>query len=141
VPKRDRTFLARTPMLALTVRQPWAWAIMAGWKRVENRSWRTAVRGRIYVHAGRLDDAPGLDSFRGICEPLHVAPPPFETLPTRAIIGSVEIVDCVPFETISDPWASGPWCFVLRDPHPCRTILARGYSRFWEAKCHIQRNG
>lgn len=29
---------------ALTVRQPWSWAIAEGWKPVENRTWKTGYR-------------------------------------------------------------------------------------------------
>jgi hypothetical protein len=118
-------------VLALTVRQPWAWAIIAGFKSVENRRWKTAVRGRILVHAGRLDEPDALDSFLSICEGSQTTPPPFQFLPTRTIIGSVEIVDCLPFERVNDPWATGPWCFVLRCPRPCGAIPACGFPRFW----------
>lgn len=36
-------------MRILSVRQPWAWALVDGWKDVENRSWRTAYRGPIAI--------------------------------------------------------------------------------------------
>lgn len=39
-------------MKALSIRQPWADAIMAGWKTVENRTWDTAHRGTLAVHTG-----------------------------------------------------------------------------------------
>jgi ASCH domain-containing protein len=39
-------------MPALSIRQPWAWAICAGCKDVENRSWNTKHRGPFVVHAG-----------------------------------------------------------------------------------------
>ena len=39
-------------ILALTVQQPWAWAIAEGLKPIENRSWRTNYRGLIAIHAG-----------------------------------------------------------------------------------------
>ena len=39
-------------MKALTVRQPWAWAIVHAGKRIENRTRRTNFRGRFYIHAG-----------------------------------------------------------------------------------------
>lgn len=39
-------------MYALTIKQPWASAIMAGLKRVENRTWRTDYRGPLAIHAG-----------------------------------------------------------------------------------------
>src|SRR3972149_1615669 len=35
----------------LSIRQPWAWAISEGRKKVENRTWRTSYRGVVYIHA------------------------------------------------------------------------------------------
>ena len=32
-------------MKILSVRQPWAWLIVAGHKDIENRKWRTSYRG------------------------------------------------------------------------------------------------
>lgn len=133
MPKRNNTILAQHSQLALTIRQPWAWAIMAGFKTVENRSWKTSVRGRILVHAGRLDDELAIDSFLRICERLTITTPPFRTLPTRVIVGSVEITNCLPVEKLIDPWAFGPWCFLLRDPQPRQTIVSRGFARFWRS--------
>lgn len=46
-------------MYALTVKQPWASAIMAGLKRVENRTWRTDYRGPLAIHAGSSIDPAG----------------------------------------------------------------------------------
>ena len=39
-------------MKAISIHQPYAWAIVSGVKRFENRSWATAHRGRVAVHAG-----------------------------------------------------------------------------------------
>ena len=47
-------------MKALSIRQPWAWLIVAGYKDVENRTWATDFRGRIYVHAGQRYDNQAL---------------------------------------------------------------------------------
>ena len=42
---------------ALTVRQPWVWAIAEQGKTIENRTWQTAYRGLLAIHAGaRFDD-------------------------------------------------------------------------------------
>ena len=38
-------------MKALTVCQPWAWAIVEGHKSVENRRWSTAYRGLLLIQA------------------------------------------------------------------------------------------
>ena len=45
-------------MKAITVRQPWAWAIMHDGKDVENRSRNIAgtYRGPVVIHAGLTDD-------------------------------------------------------------------------------------
>jgi len=46
-------------MRALTVRQPWAWAITYGGKDVENRCWSTTHRGLLAIHAASRWDEDG----------------------------------------------------------------------------------
>ncbi|MDX2015542.1 MAG: hypothetical protein SFW67_35445 [Myxococcaceae bacterium] len=48
-------------MRVLTVRQPWAWALAAGLKRQEMRSWRVAP-GPLLLHAGSSVEPDGLDA-------------------------------------------------------------------------------
>jgi hypothetical protein len=43
----------KTPTVALSIRQPWAWLIVNGFKDLENRSWSTAFRGPVWIHAGK----------------------------------------------------------------------------------------
>lgn len=45
----------------LSVRQPWAWLICAGFKDVENRTWTTNYRGDLFIHAGKLFDWSALN--------------------------------------------------------------------------------
>jgi hypothetical protein len=55
-------------MMALTIRQPWAWAIAAAGKDVENRSWHTGYRGPLAIHAGLAEAEPDgmpADACRG----------------------------------------------------------------------------
>lgn len=40
-------------MKALSIRQPWAWAILHTGKSVENRDWYTEYRGRVLLHASK----------------------------------------------------------------------------------------
>jgi hypothetical protein len=40
-------------MRVLTIRQPYAWAVAVGAKPIENRSWDTAWRGPLAIHAGQ----------------------------------------------------------------------------------------
>ncbi len=43
-------------MLALSIRQPWAYLIASGIKTIENRSWPTKHRGPFIIHASKLFD-------------------------------------------------------------------------------------
>ncbi len=113
-------------MKAISIRQPWVALILNGSKDVENRSWPTNIRGRVYVHAGKQVDRQALStinrsfSFR-MPEDLG------------AIVGSVEIVDCV---TESDsPWFTGPYGFVLANPVKFENpIPCKGQLRFFNVE-------
>ena len=37
---------------AITIRQPYAWAIVKKGRRIENRTWITKSRGDLLIHAG-----------------------------------------------------------------------------------------
>ena len=112
-------------MRALSIRQPWAWLVVNGYKDIENRTWRTNFRGRIYVHAGRRvvsDDYPEQREFiarAGIVIPAKLA--------RGAIVGEVTITGC--FSASDSPWFCGPYGFTLEDPVaykapiPCRGQL------------------
>ncbi|MFI6603744.1 hypothetical protein ACIBHX_46575 [Nonomuraea sp. NPDC050536] len=56
---------ASRQLWALTVRQPWAWALAWGGKNIENRSWTTSYRGWIAIHAGKtlVDDVGRAQQF------------------------------------------------------------------------------
>ena len=41
------------PLLALSLRQPWLWAVLKAGKRVENRKWSTTYRGPLLLHASK----------------------------------------------------------------------------------------
>ncbi len=106
-------------MKALTVKQPWAGLIIAGGKDIENRTWRTSYRGRVLIHAAKT---PVPYAEIRDCYPLPVARTALlynssnrALYPTSAIIGSVEIVDCV--QNHPSEWAEkGVWNWVLANP-------------------------
>ena len=45
-------------MRAISVRPPWAWAILHAGKDIENRTWKTKLRGTIAVHASQTMNRP-----------------------------------------------------------------------------------
>jgi len=98
------------PYLALSIRQPWAYAVAAGWKDIENRDWRQPnpglkFRGAVAIHAsGGMTQ----DEYYGACSTFRhcgfECPPPHE-LVRGAIIGTAEIVDIV--KHTDSPWFFG----------------------------------
>lgn len=111
-------------MLALSVRQPWAWLIVQGYKDIENRAWSTRHRGPVLIHAGwnlAEDASPGAV--------IHGVQTPAE--PDRGgIVGVVTITGCV---TASDsPWFTGPYGFVLANARPLPFVPLRGRPGLFE---------
>lgn len=108
---------------ALTVCEPYATLIMRGLKPVENRTWATPYRGRIYLHAGKsrqwltLDDAETRDVAYDI---------PLSEMHFGAIIGTVNLVDCVHIDDMPKKYpaiadhhhTNGPWCWIVESPTP-----------------------
>ena len=103
-------------MKALSIHQPWAWAILHAGKSVENRSRPTSHRGPLLIHAARSRasyDAQDVDEWR---DGYGVALPAWDELVKGAIVGQVDVVDCVRASEMSGPWIEGPWCWVLAEP-------------------------
>ncbi len=46
---------------ALSIKQPWAWAIVNGYKTIENRTWKTKFRGAFLIHASKQFDKKGYE--------------------------------------------------------------------------------
>lgn len=107
-------------MKALTVKQPWASLIALGLKDVENRTWKTNYRGRILIHAGMTAAEGGWKALNKaqIESTVNMKGRLFDDngrMPKGAIIGSVEIVDCV--QNYPSIWAEqGVWNWVLKNP-------------------------
>jgi hypothetical protein len=107
----------------LSVRQPFAYLIIAGHKRIENRTWATSYRGLLYIHAAsRLHPAPMLGDRE-----IEVNP---AMLLMGGIIGAVELVDIV--RESSSPWFEGPYGWVLRNPSPIPFVRLKGHQKLFQ---------
>jgi hypothetical protein len=115
---------------ALSIRQPWAYAILHLGKNVENRPWRTRVRGPILIQAS-------LKIERDEARKLKINP---AGLPTGEIVGSVEIVDCV--RDSKSRWAiPGQWHWLLRNPRVlAKPIPLKGKLGFIRVSKRLLRN-
>lgn len=152
-------------MKALSYRDPWGWLVARGIKGVDNRSWKTTFRGRIYIQVSKTFD---YDGFNYIC----VHPELVRCMDTRGkdfcieeftalavmqpnagkIIGEVDVVDCI--EKSDSPqwdfpaagWFFGPFGLVHKNPElyrvpvPCK---GRIFPHFFdvppEVEAEIQR--
>ncbi len=97
-------------MKALSLKQPWAWAVIEGIKDIENRKWKTKFRGDLLIHASRTFDGIGFI----VLQNMGLNPPPESFLERGSIIGRVTVIDCV--RVHPSRFFFGPWGFILRDP-------------------------
>lgn len=124
-------------MRALTVRQPWAWAIVHGGKDIENRVQALGpYRGPVAIHAGAGFSDEGGQS------PLVLGHEGYAdaALPKSAVIGVVDLVDVHHADDVvgiltcrCSPWAmAGHHHMVLANPRPLSTpIPAKGRLGLW----------
>lgn len=117
---------------ALTVRQPWGWAIAYGGKTVENRSWTTRWRGILYVHAGAGLDRERLPSVASL-----TGRPQDEIeaeLVRGAIVATARLADVHACDGSCSPWATpGSLHWVLADVRPLGApVPATGAQRLWQ---------
>jgi hypothetical protein len=100
----------------LSIQQPWAWAIVEGYKRVENRTWTTKHRGAVLIHAGV--NVRGSGDFESLWNEHRLHAPSRSEIDRGCIVGVAELIDVV---TPKDAkgfgrWFQGPYGWVFRDP-------------------------
>lgn len=118
-------------MKAISIRQPWAWLIVAGHKDIENRTWRTPHRGPILIHAAKgmtkreyWDLWNCIELFSG---GEHIDLPKPEELQRGGIVGIADLVDIVPPYRRSSPWhMEGQQGFKLKNARPLPFIECKG---------------
>lgn len=143
----------RRGMKAITIYQPFAFAIVAGLKKYETRPRRTNIRGRIAVHASIKDPwktgiLKDMDEMRAIARILseyraaHGGPRIPPQLEFGVIMGTVEITDCKPVEQVIETltaqerilgdYTPGRYAWILKNPVLfSRPIPAHGKQGWW----------
>lgn len=91
-------------MKAITIWQPWASLLVSGRKQYETRSWATAYRGPIAIHAAKRPVRRTIDALvadRGdgwttldYFESLFMHPGELDQLSTGAIVGTAILTRC-----------------------------------------------
>jgi hypothetical protein len=137
------TDLTPLPERALSIRQPWAWAIINAGKDIENRPRRFHYRGPICIHASLYKPKPseiiGLERSFGkpVRDALDVPCPLHPRFQRGGIIGTAEIVDCV--ETSDSPWFFGPYGLVMRNVQPVHFIPVKGALGLFRWRKNLER--
>ena len=110
----------------ISVRQPWAYLIVAGYKPVENRTWRTSYRGPLLIHASQAMEENDFPVQRKWIKESGIVIP--EDLPRGAIVGAATLTNVYSDgrdEELQDlmflrgqdgnPWFEGPYGFEMDD--------------------------
>lgn len=123
-------------MKTLSVRQPWAWAIVNGYKPVENRNtdFVGSYRGPILIHSGKeAEPLPSWYAVRQLLADSGEDPdelPDLQALPTGGIVGKADLVGVTTHH--GSHWFSGPIGIVLANARPLTLIPWRGQLGLFE---------
>ncbi|WP_187414102.1 ASCH domain-containing protein [Nonomuraea sp. PA05] len=127
-------------MKALTVYQPWAWAIAFGDKDVENRTRGTRHRGELAIHAGKPWDEYGAADPRIIAAAGQLAGPLLrdDRFEFGSIVAVAELVDVV--RDSPSPWAAPGQChWLLANVRPvAEPVPCRGWQNVWDVPPEVE---
>jgi hypothetical protein len=127
---------------ALSIRQPWAWAILHAGKDIENRDWKDwnlglRFRGRFLIHASSYVDKKidprdmGSIVTAAIARGMPAADvPAYEALPRGGIVGMAELTGIATSHW--SPWFTGPKGLVLANVKPLPFVECKGSLGFFE---------
>lgn len=129
-------------MKVLSLLEPWASLIYTGIKQVETRSWKTAYRGELYIHASLKPVSKKDEKIQSL---IH------DFIPSReftygAIIAKCQLVDCIymdeayvqdmcknhKVEERCGQYAVGRYAWILDKIEPMQiSIPAKGHLGIW----------
>lgn len=120
-------------MKALTLRQPWAWLVIHGWKNIENRTWNTRFRGRFWVHTSKAHLESDYARAWDVCTQMGVNLPHYSSCVYQCggIIGAATLATVLPREDVGDWKFQGQYGFVLEDRQPTAFVECKGALNFW----------
>ena len=132
-------------MKVLSLTEPYATCILNGLKKIETRSWKTAYRGPLLIHASATRIPPETrknDALMALVDP--------DGLHFGHIICACSLADCIPMtagfieeirrtrptEYAAGVYAEGRYAWFLSDIRPLpEPIPAKGHLGLWEYHC------
>lgn len=121
--------MSSLPPIAISIRQPWAWAIVAGHKDVENRSTFAVSNGGfaprpVAIHAAKGMTQAEYEDAHDFMHRLGVYCPRPDQLVRGAIIGAATVTAVV--REHESPWFCGPRGLVMTAARQVEPIPAAG---------------
>lgn len=122
-------------MYALTIKQPWLYAIMHLGKRIENRTWRPpekALKQRIALHAAIRDDIEGEEAiYKMTGHPIQ-----WHLIGRGCILATATLSGWV--ESSSDRWFAGPYGWIFNNIHRLtKPAYCKGSQGLWQVPDEI----
>ena len=112
---------------ALSIQQPWAYLIIHRYKTIENRTWSTTFRGRIFIHAPKSFDWEG---YHYLLKNTSIRLPGPSSFQKGGIVGYAYLTDCV--TQSRNKFFSGPYGFVLQKAKPLPFMPCPGSLSFFK---------
>lgn len=114
---------------AVSIRQPWAWAVTHGYCPFIPRHRRIAYRGPLLIHAAKRDDQHGFFALlsAGVKVPRR--------LPHGGFVGRVHLVDCVARQTAlraGCEYITTPYAWAVLVPETRALEPCRGWPDVWD---------
>ncbi len=133
-------------MKALTVRQPWAWAIAKGMKLVENRTWYPSddvIGARLAIHAGKAK--PDVADITTVAKRCGMKGAQL-ILPRGAIVATVRVTGVArkrsEVPVAQRAWFSGPVGWLLDEVEELvEPVESKGQLGLWQVKVQLPVRG
>ena len=133
-------------MKALTIQDPWLWAITEMDKRIENRTWKpplSIIGQTIALHVSKKPDPAGIGSIYRITDKIVTVEYRFgKVVATAKVLGWID-TNCHTASSpdllkhLSDKWLFGPIGWVLGDVQKVNPVDCKGALGLWDVPAGI----
>ena len=126
------------PSKALTLKQPWAWAVLHG-KNIENRTWSTRLRGWFWIHTSQTMTPDYYQEVFEYCQERRLELPAAEDIKCGGIVGRAKISKVYPkVPSPTERWhMPNQYGFVLECVEEVPFVPCKGARNFWNVSDEV----
>ena len=115
-------------MKAISIKQPFAWLLVNGFKDLENRNWKTNFRGEILIHASKDIDVSDYAFVKANYQDIDL--PKITDFEKGGIVGKITITEVV--DKSKSRWFFGKYGFLMETPIKCKFFPCKGALSLWD---------